>query len=238
MTPEVLAVAAGAVAIGAFIQGSVGFGFSLFAAPILAVIDRAMVPGPMVFLVMALTIAMAGRERRWIDVRELRWALVGRFPGAVLGALAVAAVTERVLTFSLVVLVLGTVLMSLTKWHLSPTIGVLMSAGAVSGFMGTVSSIDGPPIALVYQRASGPRLRANLAGYFSVGSVLSLATLILFGEFGSRQLLTACLLLPAVAVGLAASRHLTCLLDRGHTRRAVLVVSTFSSILLLVRELA
>ncbi|OSP39984.1 hypothetical protein B7767_28705 [Streptomyces sp. 13-12-16] len=39
-------------------------------------------------------------------------------------------------------------------------------AGTASGLMGTATSIGGPPMAMVWQRLSGPRLRATMSAFF------------------------------------------------------------------------
>ena len=43
--------------------------------------------------------------------------------------------------------------------------------------MATAAGLGGPPVALVYQRANGLRLRGTLAAYFIVGTVMSLSAL-------------------------------------------------------------
>ena len=43
--------------------------------------------------------------------------------------------------------------------------------------MGSITSIGGPPMALVYQHRTGPELRATLALFFVFGSSLSILLL-------------------------------------------------------------
>ena len=50
-------------------------------------------------------------------------------------------------------LILLGVCLSLSGLRLPPIRGVLVGAGALSGVMGTVASIGGPPMALLYQDA-------------------------------------------------------------------------------------
>src|SRR5438093_2893624 len=235
MTGVGLVVAALAVGIGACLQGAVGFGFALFAAPLLVAVDARLVPGPVVVLSLLLNLALAHRERQALDFHGLRWAIVGGFPGAVLGALAVAALSPRALTISFATLVLAAVAVSASGRHLAPTSRTLLAAGAMSGFMNTAASIGGPPMALVYQRSSGAQLRATLAGFFVIGSCVSLAGLAAFGELAGKEALSGLVLVPALVAGLALSRPAARRLDAGHTRTAVLAVSALSAGFLLVR---
>ena len=237
MTAIEIAVVTLAVAAGTSVQGAVGFGLGLLAAPVLALYDTDLVPGPLLFVMVPLTVLVAARERGALDFRGIRWALAGRVPGTIAGSLAVALLPEGPLTVLFASLVLVAVLLSLTGWHPHPTTPALLTAGAASGFMGTATSIGGPPIALVYQRRSGPELRSTLAAYFLVGAAFSLLMLAVVGEFGMAELRLGLLLVPGMLLGYSASAVLARTLDRGYTRAAVLVFASVSSIVLLVREL-
>lgn len=237
MTLTQLVIATAVVAVGASIQGVMGFGLGLIGAPILALLDPNLVPGPLLFAVLPLTIMVARRERGALDFRGVRWALVGRLPGTVVGSLAVAALPERPLAVLLGSLVLVAVAISLAGWSVQPTTGTLLGAGLMSGFMGTATSIGGPPIALLYQRHSGPQLRATLAAYFVVGGMFSLAALSWAGEFGMTELRAGLVLLPGVLVGFLGSAALGRLIDRGYTRPAVLAFSGAAAVALIIQQL-
>lgn len=233
-----LALVTAVVAAGACVQTAVGFGLGLLAAPVLALVDVDLVPGPLLFVMVPLTVLVARRERGALDFRGIRWAIAGRVPGTVAGSLAVAALPKGPLAVLFGSLVLVAVALSVAGWHLQPTTRTLLTAGAASGFMGTATSIGGPPMALVYQRASGPELRSTLAAYFVVGAAFSLATLAAVGEFGWHELRLGLLLLPGMLLGYLASGAAARVLDRGYTRTAVLTMATVSSLVLIVRELA
>jgi uncharacterized membrane protein YfcA len=119
-----------------------------------------------------------------------------------------------------------------------PTTGTLVSAGLASGFMGTATSIGGPPMAMVYQRVTGPQLRATLAAYFVFGASFSLLTLAVAGEFGAHELELGLTLLPGVLAGFALSWLAARVLDRGYTRIAVLGCSAASALVLIGTQLA
>jgi hypothetical protein len=225
------------VATGACIQSAVGFGLGLLAAPVLALYDTDLVPGPLLFVMVPLTVLVARRERSALDFHGLRWAFVGRVPGTIAGSLAVASLPEGGLAVLFGSLVLVAVALSVAGWTLHPTTGTLVTAGAASGFMGTATSIGGPPMALVYQRRSGPELRATLAAYFVVGATFSVAALAVVGEFGGRDVRLGLVLLPGMLAGYALSGRAAKVLDRGYTRAAVLGFAALSSVVLIAREL-
>ena len=230
-------VATIAVGAGSLLQGSVGFGLNLLAAPVLLAVDPKLVPGPAAALGLVLVLLTAVRERESVDIRGVGWALVGRVPGVVAGTVAVVMLPQRGLVLFFAVVVLAAVVMSAGRWRLHPTPGTLLGAGAASGFMGTTSSIGGPPIALVYQSSPGATLRGTLAGYFSVGIVMTLIGLALAGRFGADEAWASVLLVPPLVIGFVLSRWTAPVLDRRGTRGAVLIISAASAVMLLVREL-
>jgi uncharacterized membrane protein YfcA len=234
--PEYL-VALLAVILGAIAQGSVGFGFGTLAAPVLALVDQELVPGAVLLLGVTIAAAIAWHERGALDWLGIKWALVGRVLGTVAGAYAVTRLDHDATAIALGVAVLFAVAISLTGWHVRPTTSTLVGAGMMSGVMGTLTSVGGPPMALVYQREQAATLRSTLAGFFLFGASLALFALAVSGELSKRQVVDGVVLLPGLLAGLALSRLLTPYLDRGWTRFAVLALSATTATALVVGAL-
>ncbi|MFN2425388.1 MAG: sulfite exporter TauE/SafE family protein [Candidatus Binatia bacterium] len=229
--------AAVAVAFSAWIQGSVGFGYALVSAPLLALVAPQMVPGPIMLSSMLLSLASAVREHPSIDRRGVSLALLGRIPGVAIGAGALAYLAADTMSVVFGAVVLLAVALSISGLRLPLTTRTLLGTGFVSGVMGTMTSIGGPPIALVYQDAEGPALRATLNTYFALGSAMSIPALALAGHFGRDQLVDGLLLMPATAVGFALSGASRSYLDRGRTHAAVMAVATISALAVVLKEL-
>jgi uncharacterized membrane protein YfcA len=226
------------VAVGSLLQGAVGFGLSLIAAPLVTLIDPTLVPGPLLMAALVLPVLTARRDRSWIDLRGVRWALVGRVPGSMLGAAMLSGLSPRYMSLAIGLVVLVGVAMTASGIHLRPRASTLLAAGVLSGFMGTTAAIGGPPLALVYQHAEGPRLRGTLAGYFVVAAAISIAVLALAGRFGRHDVLAGVALLPGVVLGYSLSHRAARWVDRGFTRHAVLLVSALAALALVIRALA
>jgi len=103
--------------------------------------------------------------------------------------------------------------------------------------MGTIASIGGPPMALVYQDAEGARLRATMSSVFWVGMILSLVALRLVGRFGSEEVRLTLVMLPGTLIGLCTSRWTASVVDRGNTRTAVLAVAAVAGGVVILRQL-
>ncbi len=237
MTAIELVAASLAAAAGAAVQGSVGFGLSLVAVPILAIIDPRLVPGPVLCVAIVLTLLLSHRERGSIDLFGVTWGLAGRVPGTALGAAALVVMPQDKLSLVFGVLVLLAVGMSASRLRVRPTPLSLVGAGLLSGVMGTTAAIGGPPIALVLQHSSGARLRGTLSGFFLVGASVSLLALVVVGRFGRQELLLALALLPGILLGYAISGRTARWLDRGYTRVAVLTAATVAAIVVILRQL-
>ena len=234
--PAAFAVIAAAVLAATLVQGSVGLGFALVAAPVVTLVDAELMPGVLIWLGLVLPLLTFVRERQHTRWAGLGWAFAGRVPGTALGVLVVSLVSATVLGLLVGVVVLAAVVVTAMVARLPERPSVLAGAGLVSGVTGTAVSIDGPPVALVLQHVGGSELRATMSAYFVGGAVLSLAGLALGGQLTRDQAVTAASLVPPVLLGFALSGPLRRHVDAGRTRAAVLVVCAASALALLARS--
>ena len=238
MTPLELVGASSIVMAGAILQGSVGFGLGMLAAPLLVLIHPDFVPAPLLSAALALTLLVARRERHAIDFRGIGWALVGRLPGTLIGALVVSVAPQKTTTILVGVVVFVAVGLIGSGLSLPRTPRVLFGAGTLSGFMGTTTSIGGPPIAALYHDAAGDKVRGTMSGFFVIGLMISLTALAIVGRFGQPELALAAWLLPGAIVGYAVSSRIAPILDRGYTRTAVLTVSALAGLSVIAQAIA
>jgi len=110
-------------------------------------------------------------------------------------------------------------------------------AGATSGVLGTATSIGGPPMALVWQRNSGARLRGTMSGFFLVGSVMSIVALALTGAVDGHTVWGFAALVPAAVAGYLLSRRINRFLDPKRLRWLAIGASTLGAVVLIGREL-
>jgi uncharacterized membrane protein YfcA len=232
----VLLILAGlVVALGALVQGAVGFGLALVAAPLLAILDPQLVPVPLLLVTAVHAVLTLAREPRGADWPGVGWALLGRLPGTAIGVLAVVLLPTRAFMAVVALIVLACAALSTLTWRPRPTVPALLVAGLISGAGGTAASIGGPPIALLYQDRTGARVRATMAAYFTAGSVVSIGALVAGGQVGADHLSAAGVLLPAMVAGFLASGPARRLIDRGWVRPAVIGVSAVGAAVLLVQ---
>ncbi|SEL00595.1 sulfite exporter TauE/SafE family protein [Nonomuraea pusilla] len=239
MTDVALVLVVGGVAVfcGAVVQGSVGFGLGLVAAPVLTMLDHGVMPGAIQVVNMTLPLLTLAAEWRRVDWRGVGFAVLGRLPGSAVGALIVVYVSVTTLGVFVGVMVLLAVVLTARAPRVPRNGATITGAGFLSGVTGTATGIGGPPIALVYQSAKGPQIRATLAMFFFLSAGQSLVILAAVDRLPSRALATGAALIVPMALGFLASRPLRRYLDGGKVRVAVLGVAATSAAALILQSL-
>jgi len=223
--------------MGSLLQASIGFGIALFVVPLLVLLNPAFVPGPMLFASLFLASIMAFRGWNSVDSKKLGLAGVGLFIGTAAGALGLMMIAADKWPKLFAVFILLAVALSASGIRIPVTGKNLVTAGIVSGLMGTISGIHGPPMALLYQRETGNIVRATLAVFFVMAYAIALFALGTIGLFGKKEFLMGLTLAPGVVAGYLAARFSTKLLDQGSWLRiAILTVASLSAIALLLRR--
>lgn len=230
-------LAFGIAVSGALLQGSVGFGLGLVGVPLLVLIDPVFVPGPLLLAAFLLNFLISVREQTAIDFGGVKWAIPGRVLGAIFGALMLSFVPKDHLSFLFGMMVFLAIGITLAGFDFPPTSRNVLIAGTLSGFMGTTSAIGGAPMALVFQKQKGSRIRGTLSVIFAIGTVISMASLLIIGRFGIPELQAALVLFPGIFVGFFLSRHTARILDRGYIRVAVLITAALSGIFVVLKNL-
>jgi uncharacterized membrane protein YfcA len=238
VTIGAVAATAAATAIGATVQGSVGFGMNLVSVPVLALVLPKALPVTPIVLGVPIAIGMVRYERHALDRPGVGWILAGRIPGTIMGAWVVATVSTSILQGLAGAIVLTLVAASVIIPGLQVRRSTQVAAGVVSGLTGTAAGIGGPPLALLYQRHPGPTMRSTLAASFMFGTMLSLATLGVARQVGLAEVLLGVGLAPVVVAGSVAGRRLHGFLDRGWLRPAVLLFAAITALIALVHAVA
>lgn len=233
--PEVVLLSV-TVGLGALLQVSVGFGLGMIAAPVFALVDPALAPTAVLLLATGVTAAVLVRERGRADLRGCGWALAGRLPGVLAGALLVVALPARHLALLVAAVVLAGATVSVAGHVPRQRRSSVVLAGMASGLMGTATSIGGPPMALVWQRLGGPELRATMSAFFLAGSLMSLAALTAAGAVGAHALRGAALLTPAAVAGVLLAGPLTRRLNVRRTRAVATALAIAGAVVLVLQQ--
>ena len=176
--PEIL-LAFLIIIMGAILQGSIGFGLGPFAVPLLLLINPLFVPGPVLLIALSLTILMYKRDKFAVNKNEIKWAVIGRLLGTIIGAFVLLIISKDHLSLLFAIVILLSLVIFISGIKLRLTDFNLIVVGIMSGFMGTTASIGGPPMGMLYQNEKGPRIRGTLSGIFMIGTILAIVSLLI-----------------------------------------------------------
>jgi uncharacterized protein len=209
----------------AALQRAVGFGFALFAVPLMAFV----VPTKSAVVIVFLNGAVAST---WLLVRlwrQVEWVTTQRLgAGTVIGA-PVGVVILSIVSATALRLFLGVVTCVAAIWIIvssrlttpgtSPTRPIrTFVMGVVSGVLSTSLATNGPPLVYELRRAGfqDDRFRATISAAFMVSNVIGLPLLALAGLITASDLsLAASSLVPCV-VGIALGAWLSTRMDTSH----------------------
>lgn len=230
-----LAAIAVVVLLGGLAQGVAGVGLGLVAAPIVAAIEPALVPGPIL-----VSMVFASSWTAWRDLSDVNWqwttaALVGRVPGTLLGAWVLGLLSFKLYSIAFALAVLLGVVGSVVSPRVVPSRAGLAAGGFGAGFMGTLTAIGGPPIILAIQHGPPRAVRATLSVFFTVGALMSVLALVMFGRFGVREFLLGLAITLPMLIGVYLSRYLKHWVDRNVMRPLLLGMALFAAPLLIFR---
>jgi uncharacterized protein len=223
--------------VAAAAQATSGFGFSLVAVPLLAVLVGAktgVVANDVIAI--GLVLMMAIRNRHGVDRRTVVTASIAALAAMPLGLLVLTAVHERTLA-----LIIGVTVLVLTaglirglrfpdRWITD------VVAGLFSGALATSTGTNGPPlvIALDGKLLEPGAFRATLAAAFIVQDVAALGAFWVAGGLTADVGRAALAGYPTMVAGFLIGEQLAARMDRRRFRvvvLAMLVLSALTSIL-------
>ncbi len=235
VSPGAMGVGVAVTFLAGLIHGTLGFGMGLTSVPLLALVSPLLAPSPQVVLSLPLALFMALREWRAADWAGARRLIPGGAIGAVGGSLLLRVANPRVTDALIGVAVLLAVGLMARGATVRRTTRTLVMGGIASGFMGTLSAIGGPPLALLYRDATGPTLRATLAVVFGFGVLVTVSGRAWAGVLDGGDVARAAVMSVGLFAGLLTSKRLVSRVEGAPLRAAVLVFAGVAGLMLVAR---
>ena len=226
-----------AIFAGACLQGVAGYGIGTLSAPLMFLVSPLFLPGSLILNAVLLTVMMLFRNRANLSFREVRFAIGGDVVGTVLAGLTLMVLSTKGFELIFGGLILFAVILSVAglRPQLSPRTSLV--AGAASGYMGTITAVGGPPMALIYQNEQGPLVRANMSAFFLFASCASVLALLLSGHIGALEVKLFVATFPGVLIGFLLSGKLIHRVPFGALRPLILGIAAVAGTAALVRGL-
>lgn len=195
------------VAVGILVQARIGIGFALISAPILFIINPAYMPGPILILGFSLSLLLFIGEKQKLVLPLILPAVIARFPGSWVAVIILAHLPHWLLSLMIGLSLLCASLVSFSNVSIALNRVNLFYAGFISGFAGTITSIGGPVMALMYQNQPPLQARQALISFFLVGTPISILLLIVSDSISTSAYILSVKMLPAVLVGFLCSQY-------------------------------
>lgn len=217
-------------------QSVTGFGFALVMVPLITVVWAVKPAVAATVLLSLFGNAMLLREvRGHVSVPRVTGLLAGFAIGLVPGVFIFEKVDEDALRVGVGVIVLIATLLiyrspEIDRGH--DSFGLRLVTGAVSGAIGSSTSLSGPPVVLylVGRVREIDAFRATILAYFVPSSVILLISYAIVGQISQDVLIMAAAGAPAVLIGNPVGGWLRGHLDAERFRIVVLAVLVGASI--------
>jgi uncharacterized membrane protein YfcA len=226
------------VMLGGAVQSSLGFGLGVVVLPVFAIVSPESIPQTLILMIVPSSAFIMMQE--WGDIRwaSVFWILAGRTTGTLPGLFLLLLLPPRALQllFSFASLAaLFAMVRVQREWTVNRRAQLL--GGALSGVMGTATSLGGIPLALLYAKETPQQIRSVLATSLFLGNILSLVGLYLSGRFSAGDARLAAVLLIPMAIGMHASSLLISRIGPRQLTLLVYVVVGFGSTIGIVMSL-
>jgi uncharacterized protein len=244
MTAEVIIAAVFIAFLAAACYSVTGFGFALVATPLLAIawdVKSAVVVG--VMLSTAGLIPLVIEARIHVELTRVSWLILGALPGIPIGVL----ILERLDPDALSVMIATTIIAASLLLYFAPRLGGeddttpgRLTAGFLSGALGSSTSMGGPPVVLylLNRERTVASFRGTLLGYFLPGNLITLGAFAAVGRITGDVLVVSGAALPAVALGIAAGIGLRNLVQPERFRALVVALLIVTALSVLVSVVA
>lgn len=195
------------IIFGAIAQSAIGLGFGIPAC-FLVLLEPSMVPSCIILMGTFLAFSNALLSLKDIIKVDLIYAYFGRLIGSFM-AMPLIFLTLGTNNYLIIfgILLLVATYMSIKKWNIVANKKNITIAGTISGLMGTLTGIGGPPMALVYQNSSARKVVATLNMFFGVGALFSVILFVYYDLINLPEVMKSIYLSPALIIGTYIGRR-------------------------------
>lgn len=220
--------------VAAMVQRLSGQGFGTIMAGFVTLVAPTMAPVAILILGLSVTAAGAGLDFKAIRWREIAPAAAGRLLGTIPAVWVVSIIAgSSLLGLSVGLVVLLGVVLSLFGLRAPRNVWTMLTAGGLSGFFATLTSVGAAPMSLIYQDEEAKAARGTLNLFFLLGLIFSLVGLASKGLITTTHGLFALSLAPFVLVGVVLAGRFAKRMEGAPLRPLALFLASFAAIILI-----
>jgi uncharacterized membrane protein YfcA len=214
-----------------------GMTASMIIIPFLAMISYTLIPVPIVFASLALTIMMVYKGREHIDTKNMMQISLGMLAGILLSIFILKNIKfeHMGLVFGLFILISVFISIKVKSFTLNKSINY--TGGFVAGVMGSMAAVGGQVLALLFQNHELASLKVTLAFLYTLFSVVMLIMFFIFGEFSYTQFISGIYMMPGFIVGFFVAPIFSKYFNPKYSKTVILTMAILGAIILIVKSL-
>lgn len=223
--------------VGSILQMATGVTAGIIIVPFLAMISYNLVPVPVAFASLALTVMMACKGREHIDTKNMLQISLGTLTGILLSVFILKNIKFEYMGLLFGSFILISVFISIKIKTFTLNRSINYTGGFVSGVMGSMAAVGGQVLALLFQNHPLESLKATLAFLYTLFSVVMLSIFFMFGEFSYSQFISGIYMMPGFIIGFLVAPIFSKYFNPQYSRTVVLSMASLGAISLIVKSL-
>ncbi len=225
------------IIVSSILQMATGVSVGMIIVPFLAMISLTLIPTPIIFASLALTMMMAYRGRDQIDFKNMPRVSVGMICGIFAALYLLKSIDTEHLGLLFGVFILFSVIISarVNSFTLSPILNY--SGGFVAGLMGAIAAVGGQILALLFQNHPLASIKATLALLYTIFSIVMLVVFYFFKEFSYEQMVSGFYLMPGFIIGFVVAPIFVRYFNPSYSKTAVLLMASIGALMLIAKSI-
>ena len=223
--------------VSSILQMATGVSVGIIIVPFLAMISYTLLPVPVVFASLTLTIMMAYQGREHIDTNNMPQIGFGMLLGIFFAVYILKNIELEHLGILFGLLILLSVFISIKIQTFKLGRKVNYSGGFMAGLIGTLALSGGQILALLFQNHPLASIKSSLAFLYTIFSLALLLVFYVVGEFSYAQLISGFYMMPGFIIGFFIAPKFTKYFNPKYTKTVVLSMATIGAFILIGKSI-
>ncbi len=224
------------LALSSILQMATGVTVGIIIVPFLAMISYTLIPVPIAFASLALTIMMAYKGREHIDTKNMFQISLGMLAGILLSIFILKNIKFEYLGLVFGVFILISIFISIRIKTFTLNKGINYSGGFIAGVMGSMAAVGGQILALLFQNHPLESLKSTLAFLYTLFSTVMLIMFYMFGEFSYTQFISGVYMMPGFIIGFFIAPIFSKYFNPEYSKTVILFMATLGSLILIFKS--
>lgn len=225
------------IALGSILQRVSGVTAGMIIVPFLAMISYTLIPAPIAFASLSLTIMMTYKGRKHIDTKNMLQISLGMIGGILLSIFILKNIKFEYLGLVFGLFILISIFISLKIKSFTLNKGINYTGGFLAGVMGSLAAVGGQILALLFQNHPLDSLKSSLAFLYTLFSCVMLSIFFIFDEFSYSQAISGFYMMPGFILGFFLAPIFSKYFNPKYTKTMVLLMASVGALILIIKSI-